>query len=100
MGGEFIIDVPLDDIVHWFVGYGPGEVLGLCPHACVHRSRANIAWGSDREHYTLDECSTCHCRAWLSVDVVNGKPRPRFDEACWFEVRPDPAKIRRKAVSA
>ncbi len=101
MGGEYQIDLGPGEIIHWFVGYGPGEVVGECRHVCDHRSLANIAWGPDAEHYTLDEChdSGCRgrCRAWIPVDVVNGKPRPRFSEARWLEVVPDPARVRERS---
>jgi hypothetical protein len=51
--------------VSWFVGHGPAPVIGPCPHVnCRHLGGSNIAWGPDIEHYVLDECSDCLCRAW------------------------------------
>ena len=104
MGGEYQIDLEPGEVIHWFVGHGPGEVLGPCSHVCRHNSTANIAWGPDADHYTLDECHVpdgCdrRCRAWVPVDVVNGKPAPRWRECRWMEVSPDAAKVRvREAV--
>lgn len=83
MGGEFSIDT---DFVHWFAGYGPKTVVGPCPHDCRHMSITNIAWGPDQEHYTLNDCSDCGCRAWMPVEVVAGKPRNLWDRAVWMEV--------------
>jgi hypothetical protein len=87
MGGELSIDT---EFIEWFKGYGPLPVVGTCPHDCQHRNLANIAWGPDLDHYTLDECRDCGCRAWIPV-IRNPKnptkPLALCDRARWMEVR-------------
>lgn len=75
---EAHLDHPGD--VTWFKGHGPKQATGPCTHSCDHNwTMSVIAWGPDYEHYSLNECTKCGCRAWsaeypepFSVD------RPKF----------------------
>src|SRR5687768_11072113 len=92
MGGEVIIDT---DFVHWFVGHGPAKIVGPCPHDCDHWGAANIAWGPDLAHYTLDECCECRCRAWSQAKPPKRTAINRHSME-WMQVEPNPALVRRK----
>jgi len=59
----------------WLNGHQPLPVTGPCPHDCAHDSTAWIAYGPDAEHYTLNQCADCACRAWFNND---GKHRTRW----------------------
>jgi hypothetical protein len=66
--------------ITWFSGHGPAQVIGPCPHtACPHNMGANIAWGHDWQHYTLDRCDVAEgcnggCRAWHDERSVPTSP--------------------------
>ncbi len=84
MGGEVVIDT---DFVHWFKGYDPKPIIGPCPHDCKHRGISDIAWGPDLDHYTLDECTDCGCRAWMRAEPPK-RTCLNWKEGPWMQVEP------------
>ena len=67
------LDHPGD--MHWVTGHGPQPVTGPCTHDCTHTHSTWIAYGPDLEHYTLNQCDQCACRAWHND---TGKHRTRW----------------------
>ncbi len=74
--------------IHWFTGYGPATVLGVCPHSnCMHWGQSVIAHGPDLRRYELVQCDQmegcatacrtwvdgqcCATTGWMNVDAVD-----------------------------
>lgn len=68
--GEAHLDHPGD--WHWFMGHGPAEIIGDCPHEnCPHHAGSVVAYGPDYRHYELIQCDVdegCNgnCRGWMA----------------------------------
>lgn len=82
-----VVDVAPGE-VQWLLDWGPKKVIGDCSHDCEHTSTIAIAWGPDIDHYTLDECGECRCRAWIPVKrrEWTTKPMHLYHLARWKEI--------------